>query len=69
MNIQQFKRPWKDYNFRYLYEDLNGGRRIKDDGILRRKNLRTPARSSLESVWKISNIAKMFHYYLQKVLG
>ena len=29
MNIQQFKRLWKDYNFRYLYEHVNEGRRLK----------------------------------------
>ena len=28
MNIKQFKRLWGDYNFRYLYEYANEGRRI-----------------------------------------
>ena len=60
MNIQQFKRPWKDYNFRYLYKDLKGGRRIKDDGIFRRKIFGPLPEARWKAFGKFRTLQKFF---------
>ena len=64
--MKQFKRLWKDYNFRYLYEGVNGGRRIKDDVIICRKiyGLLPEARGKMFR--KFRKLEKMFHCYFTK---
>ena len=60
---------WKDYNFKYLYEDVNGGRRIKDDGIFCRKILGPLPEARWKTFGRYRTLQKCFTIILQKVLG
>ena len=66
MNIKHFKRLWRDYNFRYLYEHANGGRRIKDDVIICRKIYGPLPEARWKMFGKFRKLQTMFHYYFTK---
>ena len=69
MNIKRFKCLWKYYNFRYLSEDVNGGRRIKDEDIFCRKIFGPLPEASYKTFGKFRKLQKCFDIILQKVLG
>ena len=66
---KQFKRLWKDYNFRYLYEDVNSGRRIKDEVIICRKTFGPRPEVRWKMLGNFRNLQKCLTIILQKVLG
>ena len=66
MNIKQFKRLWRDYNFRYLYEYANEGRRIIYVFIICRKIYGPLPEARWKMFRKFRKLRKMFDYYFTK---
>ena len=66
LNIKQFKRLWRDYNFRYLYKHANCGQRIKDDVRICWKIYGPLPEARWKMFGNFRKLQKMFHCYFTK---
>ena len=68
LNIKQFKRLWRDYNFRYLYKHANGGNGLKMTSEFVEKST-DPCQKHVGKCPEIfENCKKRFTIILQKIL-